>query len=494
MNKANQIVSRNAMLAWAFGLVGCLGAMGSAQALSPAQVDSERYAGYLKEIRLAGADGPTMRALLGKYVEELAEPGSLDVFSNDKTGASYRAYSFRLKATVGIWPAGTAVLVTKRSAGGARDSVRAMATVDATQQHMRVDARTSNCVAAPDGVSPATSSDRPGFYCVATIGGYADASFSEFEPAMYSEGVNGGGGWSLQDLESHEFAQGIFGVAVNKKLYLALQKTQGLVDMAAFVVDESPAKQPMLPVPFVRGALTGQLLGNDPSTKKGWNLVVSAQADAEVMSKKINVCRSGTGGAEQIALNAYFANNPCGGGDLYVASNTGGTIGANGSLAVISYGSGGERIGSCLGGGVNNAAGIAYGLGVLALEHNPFEQMDGGVVVDKGYRFVKLNGAAPSRADAINGSYEFVYGSTLTWAKTRANAPTSDKLEFLMDMRDKLVTTYTLAAIAPDRDGMLVSPHGYVGAWDNLWPKAKEFASHSRRKASASCSLVRMEK
>jgi ABC-type phosphate transport system substrate-binding protein len=464
--------------------LAALAAIGSAQALTPAEVVAERTAGNLKEIKITGASA--LRLALGGFIQaDLAQPGTLDVFFNDANGANHRAYSFRLNTAIGSWAVGTPILITKRDQGGSGEGVGPLITASATQLHMKVDGA---CTAAVGGVSPATDIQKPGFLCSGTVAGMADAGLSDVEPALLEAGINNGGARSTANLDSEGFVQNIFGVAVNKKLYLALQKAQGLVDASATVVDEDAAKQPSLPVPFVRGALTGQLLGNDPLTKKGWNLVVPGAFD-----KKINVCRRAAGSGTQAASNVYFANNPCGGNDVYIPSVAGGTIAAVGSLAV-NAGSSTGAVETCLGTTAQNAAGDAYALGVIGRENNPRAVVN-GVATDKGYRFVKLNGVAPERANVINGSYEFVVESTMQWAKTGANAPTGEKLDLLKLLRGNMGKASVLAGLDVDfQAGLAASPSTIVGAWADLTPAVQAFTSHSSRKAAASCTPVRMTK
>jgi hypothetical protein len=469
--------------------LAALAAIGSAHALTPAEVVAERTAGNLKEIKITGASA--LRLALGGFIQaDLAQPGTLDVFFNDATGANHRAYSFRLNTAIGSWAVGTPVLITKRDQGGSGEGVGPLITASATQLHMKVDGA---CTVAAGGVSPATDIQKPGFLCSATVAGMADAGLSDVEPALLEAGINNGAARPTGNLDSEGFVQNIFGVAVNKKLYLALQKAQGLVDPAVTVVDEDAAKQPSLPIPFVRGALTGQLLGNDATFKKGWNLLIPTSVDAAVMSKKINVCRRAAGSGTQAASNVYFANNPCGGGDVYLPTAAGGTIAATGSLAV-NAGSSTGAVETCLGTTAQNAAGDAYALGVIGRENNPRAVIN-GVQQDKGYRFVKLNNVAPERANVINGTYEFVVESTMQWAKTGANAPAGEKLDLLKLLRNNMGKASVLAGLDVDfQAGLAASPSTVVGAWADLSPAVQAFTSHSGRKAAASCTPSRMYK
>ncbi|QPF73072.1 hypothetical protein G8A07_09185 [Roseateles sp. DAIF2] len=460
-----------------------LAALGSAQALTPAEVVAERNAGNLKEVRIAGASA--LRLALGGYLQEVANPTTLDVYFNDAAGANHRAYAFRLAVQVGNWPAGTAVLVTKRDAGGSGQGVGPIITADATQAHMVVDA---SCVATANA-SPATDIQKPTFTCAGTAGALADAGLSDVEPALLEAPINAGANRAVDNLDAAGFVQNVFGVAVNKKLYLALQKAQGLV--SGNDIDEDAAKQPSIPATFVRGALTGQLLGSN-AQKKGWNLLIPTSVDAAVNSKKVNVCRRTAGSGTQAASNAYFANNPCGGASAYIPSNAGGgAISATGALTIVAGASTGN-VEDCLGKTAQDAAGDAYALGVIGRENNP--RANGG---DKGYRFVKLSGVAPERANVINGSYEFVTESTMQWAKSGANAPTGDKLEFLKTLRANIGKASVLAQLDPDLQAGLVATPATIPAgtaWDDLAPEVKAFTSHTARAAAKSCTPVRMAK
>ncbi len=462
-----------------------LAALGSAHALTPAEIVAERNAGTLKEVRIAGASA--LRLALGGYMQEIANPATFDVFFNDATGANNRAYSFRLAVQVGNWPAGTAVLVTKRDAGGSGQGVGPIITADANQAQMLVDA---SCVATGNA-SPTADIQTPSFYCASTVGALADAGLSDVEPALLEAGINAGAGRAVDNLDSAGFVQNVFGVAVNKKLYLALQKAQGLVDVSATAIDEDAAKQPSIPTTFVRGALTGQLLGSN-ATKKGWNLLIPASVEANINNKKINVCRRTAGSGTQAASNAFFANNPCGGATAYTPSNAGGgAISATGSLTVVA-GAGTGNVETCLGTTAENAAGGAFALGVIGRENNP--RANGG---DKGYRFVKLSGVAPERAHVIDGSYEFVTESTMQWAKTGANAPAGDKLEFLKNLRANIGKASVLAQLDPDLQAGLVATPDTIPAgtaWSDLPEAVRSFTSHTARSAARTCTPVRMTK
>lgn len=470
--------------------LACLASFGAAHALTPAEIVAARGDGSLKEVRLAGASA--LRLLIGAYIQaDLAQPATFDVFFDSATGANHRAYSFKTKVAIGTWPVGTPVVVYKRDAGGSSQGVTPLVTADATQTHMLLD---GSCTAAAGGVSPATDIQKAGFICAGTTAGLAHAGFSDVEPALLQAAINGGSLLDTSGLDAAGFVQNIFGVAVNKKLYLALQKAQGLVAASATEIDESAAAQPSVPKSFISGALTGQLLGSAAS-KKGWNLLIPASVDSNINNKRINVCRRTPGSGTQAASNVYFANNPCGGATNQfspTAGTTSATLAVTGSITTLQNSSTGA-VETCLGNveALADATGGGYAFGVLGRENNPLA--NGG---EKGYRYVKLSGATPSRAALIAGEYDFAVEASMQWAKSgAANAPAADVLALLSKLRAELGKASILQGLDPDlQNGLAALPSTVSGAWADLDATTKSYTSHTNRISANSCSFVRMTK
>lgn len=479
--------------------LACVAAFGSAHALTPAEIDVARGNGTLKEVYVSGASA--LRLALGGYMQELAVPASFDVYFFGTSGADHRAYAFTLNKQVGSWAAGTPVLIVKRDKGGSGQGVTPLikfndpvvAGVDgngAGQFHMLVN---GGCVPNATGASPATDIQKAGFICSATQQRFAHAGLSDVEPKLLQETVNGGAGLPVNTLNAAGFVQNVFGVAVNNNLYLALQKAQGLDNAGA--IDESPAKQPTLSAAFVAGALTGQLSGS-LSTKKGWNLVIPASVDASVDTKQVNVCRRTNGSGTQAASNVFFAGNPCSGSAAYTPSPNTKIAGVNGTVAqvILANGRTGYFEGSSTG-VVEGCLGTAqtvggYALGVIGRENNPLANG-----IEKGYRFVKLNGVAPERANVIDTSYDFAFESTMQWSTAAANAPAADVGQFLADLRNNMGKASVLSKLDPDlQAGLVALPTTYTGAWVNLPADDKLFSAHAARVAGNSCTPVRMFK
>lgn len=475
--------------------LACMASFGAAHALTPTEIVAARGDGSLKEVRLTGASA--LRLLIASYLQaDLAQPDTFDVFFNSASGSDYRAYSFRTKVAIGNWPVGTPVVVYKRDLGGSAQGVTPLLNGgDPNQTHMLIDA---NCTTASGGVSPATDVQKPGFICGGTVAGLAHAGFSDVEPSLLQAVINGGSNLDTSALDAAGFVQNIFAVAVNKKLYLALQKAQGLVPASASDIDESAAAQPSIPKTFIAGALTGQINGSSTS-KKGWNLLIPASVDSNINNKRINVCRRTPGSGTQAASNLYFANNPCGGtANQYtpVAGTTSAVPSVLGSVTV-QQGSSTGVVENCLAAteALSDSTGGGYAFGVLGRENNP-QAVINGVPSEKGYRYVKLSGATPSRAALIAGEYDFVVEASMQWPKSgAANTPAADVLALLTKMRSEMGKASILQGLDPDlQNGLAALPSTVSGAWADLDATTKSYTSHTNRISANSCSFVRMTK
>ncbi len=483
----------------------CLMAAGGAQALTPAQIATARTAGTLKEINLAGASA--QRLFVAGYLQQQCNPASFDVFFNGTgavpVGSSYRAYSCNLKKKVGNWVSGTPILVVKRDAGGSFEGVNPIALATA-QTNMLVDA---TCTATGNP-SPATDILVPSFACPGTQSVLSDAGFSDVEPALFQRPANLPdpqaplSSAQLNGLDIKTVNQTIFGVIVNKKAYRALQETQGLIG-AGDPIDESSTKLPNLNYTFVSAALSGQLEGG--AAKRGWNLVIDSTVDANAVNKQVNVCRRVVGSGTQATSNTYFLNNPGAGntvgylpfGQTLNAAKTA-AIGANvGTLQelgtkAVNLGSGTGNVETCLGTTVETAAGTAYGIGFISRENTPLPT---GTTTDKGYRFVRLDGTAPTRDQAKVGNYTAVYNATMQWNKT--TTPTgSDAQAFVAALRTNAGKATSLNVVDVDtQQGILSPPSTYSGAYEDVVdPIELKFASRVDRLNNNSLTTLRIVK
>lgn len=456
-----------------------LAMVGSAHALTPAQVDAARTAGTLKEVYISGSSA--LRLSIAAYLQEVCN-GDMDAFFDSATGSNHRAYSCTLKAKTGNYNIGTPVLVYKRDQGGSGQGVNPVAQATPIA-HMVVSDAACTATGNP---SPIADIQLASYTCGTTASVVSDAGISDVEPSLLQQSINLPSGATalttaeLGNLDVAPLVQAIFGVAVNTNLYRALQATQGLTQ------DDADANQPTVSAEFVRAALTGQIVGSG-TAKKGWNLVVSSAVDAGVNSKQVNVCRRAKGSGTQAGSNVLFAGNPCnsGTGALNPLAATG-TVAQNGTVAVVENSSSGA-VETCLGTTVEGAGG--YGLGILGRENNPLA--NGG---DKHYRYVKLDGVAPLRIEAKAGNYPFFFESTMQWNKTVVT-PGSDKALFLAAIRTNAGKPASLAKADVDtQNGVMSPPATYTGAYVDQTGDNANFGSRVSRVSGNSCALPRIVK
>jgi hypothetical protein len=515
-----------------------LATAGAAQALTPAQVEAARAGGTLKEVRIAGASA--LRLSVAAYMKEIctdngvgvAVPFDLHVyfFNTTAQNTDHRAYACTLGTPVGNFVKGTPVLVIKRDAGGSAQGVNPIATA-ALQTHILVNAAScATTINAAPSVDPSVAN----YTCASTESVLSDAGISDAEPAIFQATVNLPTGATalttaqLSALNSGSLVQALFGVVVNKKAYRALQEAQGIIAPGGALVDV-PADQatwtaatlatiPSLPLTFIRGALTGQVIGGSPNTtpKRGWNLVIPNAAytldginfrpavDANSVTKTMNICRRTEGSGTQALTAAFVANNPCNNtqGGFYTPAGVPGSSGnattvaatvTNAAPNLVQEGtSAGQVEVNCLQETENTLGApdnTAYAIGVLGREANPLRA--GG---DLGYRYVKIDGAAPVRSVAKAGDYPFVYEATMQWNNTTLSGQT-DKLAFLGALRTGFGTPNALAAVDADtQQGVMSPPATYAGAYVDAVGNAALFGSRVTRVTGNSCGALRITK
>ncbi len=472
--------------------LAALAATGGAHALSPATIDAARTAGTLKEIYVSGASA--QRLFMAAYVKSICNT-DFDVFYNGTgvapSGSSHRAYSCTLRVKTGNYLPGTPLLFVKRDSGGSFNGVNPVAQ-NIAQESMNV--RNDGTCTRTVNPTPATDIQIPSYGCSTTSLRASTAGVSDVEPALFQQPVNLPAGQlkltapELANLDIKTVNQTLFGVAVNKKAYRALQESQALIP-AGGVLNEADAARPSLPRSFYAAAISGDISGSD-ATRPGWDAVIGTAVDANAGNKTVNVCRRVTGSGTQAASNAFFLNGACvkGSGALTPLAAAG-VVGEFGTLAV-SEGSGTTNVETCLGTTVEGTGTAAYGLGVISRENNP--RANGG---DKGYRFVSIDGEAPLRDVAKLGKYGFVYQATMQWNKNTTGA-NADLLAFVSAVRANAGKAINLAQADIDtQEGVMMAPSGYNVQYNALTTATDiKFASRVQRTNNNSCSPLYMFK
>jgi hypothetical protein len=313
--------------------------------------------------------------------------GSFVTFS-DASG-NYNAYACRTLAT-NDWglPENTIVVVNKRDDQGSGFGVFPVATNTAVNFLN---------LSAPDTVNA-------GKYLLAAH--TADVGISDVEPTLFNIAANRPGAFaSAAPVSAASFApvtitnpdgskstasvtpvfSQVFGVAVTTKLYAALQTAQGTTGT------------PSLPRDYLANFFS-QNVGT-----VGYLPLGVANAD----TAGVNVCFRDQGSGTRVAGNVFFGQFPGNGaGGFLPLTGAQGTVTAPtdtaGDIYINEAGSGGG-VQTCLK-NVNAKAGNGYGIGLLGF---------GTAEVPADYKYVAIDGVAPSRDAAKTGKYGFWVESTI---------------------------------------------------------------------------------
>lgn len=391
---------------------------------------------------------------IARLFADICEANTLDTYKDGATatGASHQAYFCRVDVnqvndgsndgalaawvaahpdtdlvTPGYQGTNPKVLFHKRSAGGSGQGVNPVISETAIA-HMVVAA--SNC----------TLTATPNLYgCLITGAGQtvnvvSDAGVSDVNPEMFV-GANVPSGDAPVDatLVSARMtvvpgAALLFGIPVSEPLYRALQRVQGKT-----VGMDDEANMPSLSKAEVASIMAGKVanwnvLKAGPAGQGFRDYAVSLGATAPA-SNLVQICRRVNGSGTQAQMNAKFLNYPCTVGAVQPASSGSPVLGP-----VISLGSSSGNVDTCLDGhGDNNR----WAIGLQGMEKNFL--VNGAYPLS--YRFVKIDGVAPTLANAANGKYFDWVENTYQWRRVGGNG--TDALEL---GGDKLDIVYTIAS------------------------------------------------
>lgn len=314
------------------------------------------------------------KAIISGLVSQNCTSGSFVTFS-DASG-QYNAYSCRVAAT-NDWglAENTVVTVNKRDDQGSGFGVFPVA--------YNTPIAFLNLAGAPvSGKYPLANHT-------------ADAGISDVEPALFNAADNRPPAFAAAaPVAATNFGQQVtvfsqvFGVAVTSKLYAALQTAQ------------NTAGVPSLP----RDYLTNFFSQNIGAT--GFLPLGVANADAGV-----NVCYRDQGSGTRVAGNVFLGQFPGNTNSGFLPlNNTFNSASAptdvNGEIYINEAASGGD-VQKCL---KNvNALGVGYGIGILGF---------GTAEVPADYKYVAIDGVAPSRDAAKVGKYGFWVESTIQTNKS----------------------------------------------------------------------------
>lgn len=433
--KHNSIASAVALAVAAFS--------GSAMALTPTTTpDITLY--------LAGASAEDKN--IGLLVKDLCVSNTLDTYldlaNTAKPGASYTAYFCQIdsKKVSGLTVTNPKVLIYKRSAGGSAMGVSPLLGTASSTTSQPIDfmsVSSKNCSVQSTNVYGCTVNAGTTDIQQHTV----DMGVSDVNPEMFTgdntpDGFDPVNATTVKNLLVVKAAAALaFGVPVTKDLRDTLQRAeivQGRLD-AACEGDETEACMPSLNKEQISSLYAGKVTNWDSFKVNGQPL--SKYASAVPANKLVHICRRVQGSGTQAVTNAFYLSNPCNATDsrippaskdsshnpLAVVSNP-----LTGPLVIENSGSGDVEV--CLNDfdngttnlGANHPTGkgyTAWAIGVQSLEKN--------ATLSNNYRFVKVNGVAPTLENIANGSYQQWGESTFQYRNTAAKGPKGNALTLL---------------------------------------------------------------
>jgi hypothetical protein len=423
------------------------------------------------EIWMSGASAED--GMIGALFTDLCQTGTLDTYLSDdgsKFGASHRAFFCTLDSTkvAGLSVTNPKVLFHKRSAGGSGMGVAPVA--DATPiAHMSI--TNGNCTLA------ATNE----YHCTVTGAGdtinhVSDGGISDVEPALFvppnvPSGFSATTPAQLAKLNIQSQVGLVFGIPVTTALRDALQAAEGLT-----VGAEDEANMPSLSREQVVALMTGGITQWSQLKVNGTSLTAVAgvtppTSDSIVIppfnAPLVHICRRVEGSGTQAQMNANFLRVPClpGAAQPVTATNP-----ATGPVVTLNSGSGDVDV--CLDG--ENTANH-WALGLQSTEKNNYDPVAYPPTGYKyGYRFIKVDGKAPTLANAASNQYFDWAENSIQWLKAANGGPTGDKLVIL----NKIATDAGKPSIVKNVNTKFVyswGQAGYMSLNTNGWTPTTPF-------------------
>ena len=262
-------------------------------------------------------------------------------------------------------------------------------------------------------------------------GGFADVEFSLLNQLITPKVSNTG----LNDLQNYGIAANVWGIAVSKNLYTALQTLQGTG------AGDDEAHMPSLDKALMANLFTG--------IQSDWSVLTNAAgtalANPSSGDSSVYLARRPDSSGTQTSIGTMILNYPCSPASAsMLLDNTGGVCGtsAGGSTSVTVNQSTGALL-SCLG-TLNNQG--KYGIGFAGTTNRPVNT-SGTTTTDANWRYVKVNGVAPTLFNASTGRYDLVTEAVLGYRKTGGTAPTGLPKAMLDEMGVQLGQPNVLAAV-----------------------------------------------
>ncbi|MCD2451856.1 hypothetical protein GO003_015825 [Methylicorpusculum oleiharenae] len=436
------------------------------------------------EVFMSGATA--MDNAIKNMFENLCDAGTLDFYRNGsdpdatKVGSAYSAYFCTLSPTkVPNLSSAKKVLFIKRSAGGSAQGVNPL--VDGAQLDA-LNIFNNNCTNVPNTKT---------WNCTITgnslVKKYPNIGISDVDPLQF-RGPNTPVGFNeitpagAQQLEIRAVAALIFGIPVTNGLYEALQvvqKDQGKIpsdcQIGVYVEDEAVNERcmPTLSKHQVASIISGQIKNWDEFVfeKDGQDYPFTQYPGVTAPETNlVHICKRVAGSGTGAQQYNKFLNNPCSPGALEPTELD---DPFDGPRTILNSGSG--NVDLCLDdfsdgtnvGGANvdvftGGPTVAWATGVQSLEKNANNALS--------YKFVRIDGVAPTLQNAANGTYMDWVEPTYQWRKSGNGAPTGDTLRIIEKLIVDAGAPSTVASVLNKTSTYRFGKSGYLAVASNGHP------------------------
>lgn len=395
--------------------------------------------------------------------DNLCVAGTLDTFKDNanpaKPGKGYSAYFCTLdNAKVpGLTLTNPSVLFHKRSAGGSAQGVNPVideVSIEAMDINNTANVAAGNCTETAAGSHDwRCTIDQPGDL----IFRVSDAGVSDVNPEMFvgentpanNNPVNAAD--VANKMVVTPAAAVVFGIPATRGLRDALQEAEvaaGILDAGCTAqpsrtgsatvdptgdVRESEACMPSMTKAQVSAIMAGRMKNWSSFLVNGTPL--TAVASNVPAQTQVTVCRRVNGSGTQAQMNAKFLHYPCT-TNAYRPASAGNPF----QGPIIGLNSGSGDVSACLNDWDNNTNATGFNASTT----------NGGLVIVPGrrwaiglqsteknadlfddFRFVKIDGVAPTLKNAASGKYFDAVEQTFQWRKPAFNGPTGDMLAIL---------------------------------------------------------------
>ncbi len=425
------------------------------------------------EIFMSGASA--MDNSITSMFQNLCQPGTLDTYLNSgaNPGNAYRAFFCTLSANeVPGFSSEQRVLFIKRSAGGSAQGVSPLI------EEAQLDALNifnNNCTETAAGSHTWHCTINPGTGDL--VQKHPNIGISDVDPLLF-RGVNTPAGFNpvtpagAQQLDVRAVAALLFGVPVTNGLYNALQAAQidlGALPESCNIGDYSEACMPSLSKHQVASLISGQIrtwdeFRIDNGTPEGIPFT-NYPGITPPTDNKVYFCKRTAGSGTAAQQYAKFLNNPCSDGALEplgvdnefegprVIENAGS---GDMDLCLDDFAKGENRSGR------NEGGVVAWAIGQQGLERNSNLAFD--------YKFVKIDGVAPTLKNAASGKYVDWVEPTYQWRTSGAGAPSGDALRIIEKMVVDAGEPSSVASILNANTNHPFGKSGYLAVASNGHP------------------------